>query len=176
MNATNDVIEQRSTRPLLLNQACRILVPSDFSASSHAALEYATFLAWRTGASIDLLHVLGVHPAMGRERRRVLAVEYNARMAELDELAGAHRKAGVQIRCRLEFGSVAATISRVATSSRADLVVMGFQRRVDVVAVDRGHSEPGRAMPRHPHACAGPARSTSLPAYRQDVTREGSPP
>ena len=36
----------------------RILVPTDFSEPSDAALEYATALAGRLGASINLIHVL----------------------------------------------------------------------------------------------------------------------
>ncbi len=35
----------------------RVLVPIDFSPSSRAALEYATFLAGKLGAELDVLHV-----------------------------------------------------------------------------------------------------------------------
>jgi nucleotide-binding universal stress UspA family protein len=125
MITTNDVLERRSTRPLMLDRTCRILVPADFSASSDAAFEYASLLAWRSGATIDIVHVLDVHAAMGRERRRVLAVEWSSKVAELDDLASAHRKAGVEVRCRLEFGGVLATLARVATRDRFDLIVMG---------------------------------------------------
>src|SRR4051812_25717784 len=39
-----------------MNTPSRILVPVDFSESSHAALEYAVLLAKKFGATVDILH------------------------------------------------------------------------------------------------------------------------
>ncbi len=129
MATTNDVLERRSTRPATLKKACRILVPTDFSASADAALEYATFLAWRIGATIEILHVWDLHATTGSELQRALAAERSDKEAFLDALAADHRKTGVRIRSRLVFGEVAASIAHAANQGHVDLIVMGTRDR-----------------------------------------------
>jgi hypothetical protein len=88
-------------------------------------VEYATFLAWRVGATIELLHVWDLESVPGNEEHRALVAEWSAKRTSLNLLARTHSKTGVDIRGRLEFGTVAAAIGRVATTGRFDLIVMG---------------------------------------------------
>jgi nucleotide-binding universal stress UspA family protein len=124
-----DVLERRSVRPAAPKKACSILVPTDFSASADAALEYATFLAWRIGATLDMLHVWDLEVSTGQEVERALATERSAKMAALEALSNQHRKTGVKIRSRLVFGDIASSIARVANQGEFDLIVMGTQDR-----------------------------------------------
>lgn len=129
MGTMSEVLEHRSTRPPKMRKACRILVPTDFSASADAALEYATFLAWRIGATIDILHVWDLKGPTGTEVQRAMATERKDKVAFLDALVANHRKTGVKIRSRLVFGDVAECIARVANQGEFDLIVMGTRDR-----------------------------------------------
>ncbi|MBI2895630.1 MAG: universal stress protein [Deltaproteobacteria bacterium] len=107
----------------------RILVPVDFSRSSRAALEYATLLAGRFEAEIELLHVWD--PERRKEDRDLVSLglhsctEAGRKMKEwLLSLAPALRE---RAHGRLEVGDPCARI--VEAAGRHDLVVMGTRDR-----------------------------------------------
>jgi universal stress protein A len=110
----------------------RILVPVDFSACSRAALEYATFLAARLGAAIDVLHVwepptffsADVMIAEG-DRERTLAEFVRTHAGKrMEELLASIERRGVRVRGRLATGSPVDTIITSA-SQGYDVIVMG---------------------------------------------------
>jgi nucleotide-binding universal stress UspA family protein len=111
-----------------------VLAAVDLSARTARVIARAALLPWKEGGRLTLLHVL---PRLlsGSARRRA---QVRARRA-LETLA---RKAArklpvrVDIRTRIERGSVAATIGTTAASTRADLILVGRRgtdRIVDVI-------------------------------------------
>jgi nucleotide-binding universal stress UspA family protein len=118
----------------------RILVPTDFSAPSDAALVCARRLAARFGASLCLLHVLEDSVVAGTASSEVFVAEspdlHAARLKNaLERLA--HRVAPhdrTQLRATSEviFGSSARTIVDYAADNEYDLIVMGTHGRTGV--------------------------------------------
>ncbi len=114
----------------------RILVPTDFSAGSHAALGYALFLAARLGGAVEALHVYeapaGLDPdstvqVPGSEKPQKLGNLLRTQAEDklrnfLSDIPGAQ---GVRIESRIEVGEPAETIVRVAREERFDLIAMG---------------------------------------------------
>lgn len=122
----------------------RILVPVDFSETSNAAVDYATFLAKTFGARIELLHVndpilfvSGEAVFVGADRVET-AREYGLRLAseELEKLSARLEKENVNVRTTIEEGVPWERI--VAASGRADLVVMGTHGRTGISRVFLG--------------------------------------
>jgi len=114
----------------------RILVPTDFSAGSYAALGYAAFLAQRMGAVVEVIAVYevpaGVDPQSkvtqpGSAKPETLATilreaaEQKLR-AFLTDVPGAQN---LEIQKRVESGSPAEVIVRVAREDGIDLISMG---------------------------------------------------
>ena len=134
----------------------RILVGSDFSASANAALEVASALARRTGAAIDLIHVVppSPGPATGYEivdellanrsdsneacRRARIQLEKMAKAAELPES-----------RVEALFGDPAPTLLEQRSRREPDLLVLGarglrgLRRFVLGSLADRALRQPG---------------------------------
>jgi universal stress protein A len=119
-----------------MTRITRILVPTDFSAASDAALAYARSLAEKFGASINLVHVfddpftsgafvgdgtvmmpLDLRQALERSAKDQLA----ARHAEHGKLTGSSTD--------LLTGSTARCIVEHAQDTNADLIVMGTHGR-----------------------------------------------
>jgi nucleotide-binding universal stress UspA family protein len=115
----------------------QILVPTDFSATSDAALDYAREVAARFDGSLHLLHVLedpftnrplapdayvtdtpGVRTTILEDARARLAHRLTPR--DRDELAA---------NAEMVFGSGAETIVEYAASRGIDLIVMGTHGR-----------------------------------------------
>ena len=115
----------------------RILVPTDFSAASDAALDFARELATQFGASIDLLHVFDdpftsgafvgdgtvmmpveLRQTMENRARDLLTPRHEAHVASLPGSSKA-----------LLMGSPAKSIVEHATETHADLIVMGTHGR-----------------------------------------------
>lgn len=120
----------------------RILVPTDFSDSSHSACDLAAELATKFGASIELLHVDEppswqgfVIPelvvSMPNEASTSLHKFVQTRTQRaLEHLVEALRRAGVtQVRHRTEAGEPGAVILRLAKEEQFDLIVMGTHGR-----------------------------------------------
>ena len=116
----------------------RILVPTDFSEPSDAALEYATTLAGKLGASLHLLHVFEdpylsggafaaeMYAPVPADLRESLLDEAKLRLAErIDTLdvARFHPTADVYT------GPTARAITDYARDQNIDLIVMGTHGR-----------------------------------------------
>ena len=119
----------------------RILVPTDFSANSRAAIEPARVLAERFGAHIDLVHVweslpLGVPEwnALGPDGSPVAARVFLKRLAEqeMDKLTRELREQGMTVHGRLEEGNVWRTVTRLAAEEHYDLIVVSTHGRTGV--------------------------------------------
>ena len=117
----------------------RILVPTDFSATADAALDYAYVVAERFDASIQLLHVLddpfaseglsaeayiGGAPVL----RSALLRDAQSRLAH----RSASREQGLSVGSEVLFGHGAKTIAEYASQLAIDLIVMGTHGRTGI--------------------------------------------
>ena len=123
-----------------------ILVPVDFSAHSERAVQYATTVANRFGARLQLLHVVEDPFVTGAWSSEVyvpnmpelLGTLTNAaqqRIAELKERLAAH---GFVVETDVVTGQPARTIVEHATSGGFDLIVMGTHGRTGLSHVFMG--------------------------------------
>ena len=108
----------------------RILVPTDFSAQSEPALDYAAAMARQFGAAIHLLHVCEV-PALVSGSMDAYAIAYtdwSQRLGDEAERALSRLRGrfdGVTVTTEVLFGNPARSIITAAKTSAADLIVMG---------------------------------------------------
>ena len=123
-----------------------ILVATDFSDRSRAALRYAVGLARELGAGIDVLHVIApprkseliMDAYLGRPMPRVdpgLVAEAERR---LERFVHEVPHEGVKLGRLVEPGDPAATIVRMATELPADLIVIGTHARTGVAELMLG--------------------------------------
>jgi universal stress protein A len=112
------------------------LHPTDFSESSQYALELACVLARDQAARIILLHVMPLPapvtgkdaPAVKEQHTQEDLQTYRGEMAAL--LANVREKASwAQVEPMLKEGPVADVITRTATETPCDLIVMGTHGR-----------------------------------------------
>ena len=112
----------------------RILVPTDFSDESRAALAYGAALAETFGASLHVLHVLQAIvapeavPVQYESRQLEAAVEATA-WEELRGLLAGDEYARLQATLAIEWGTPASEIIRYAREHEIDLIVMGTHGR-----------------------------------------------
>src|SRR5512145_3181929 len=103
---------------------CQMLVPTDFSPASDAALSYARLLARTFDASLHLLHVVSTHSTPPRattdSRDRVPAALRELR----DRLTADDRSPDVAV-LAVEAPDPAEQIVRTARSMDASLIVIG---------------------------------------------------
>jgi nucleotide-binding universal stress UspA family protein len=116
---------------------CRILVPTDFSPPSDAALSYARLLARTFDASLYLLHVTGAHTRSPRT-----AMNYpnpvSAALSELrDRLTAGEGSPDVTF-VTIDAPDPAGQIVRTARSIDASLIVMGTHGRGGLARVLMG--------------------------------------
>lgn len=115
----------------------RILVPTDFSAASELALDYATTMADRFGASVHLLHVVEdpfVAGALGTEVyigaspsvRDTLIDQAAERLARLVAPPDRER---LHVTSEVRVGFPAESIRDVAQERQCDLILMGTHGR-----------------------------------------------
>ena len=119
-----------------MTRISRILVPTDFSATADAALDYAYVLAERFGASIELLHVLDdPFVADGMAAEAYISESPVLRSAMLHDAQErlrhrASAREGIpHIETEVLFGHGARTIAEYAAERGADLIVMGTHGR-----------------------------------------------
>lgn len=118
-----------------------ILVPTDFSAPSDAALEYAQLFARSFGASIHVLHVVENPLAMGTWSSGVsaeLAGVQNTLIADASvrlQRSLAHTRA---VTSEVRSGAAAAEILTCAGERGVDLIVMGTHGRTGFAHVMMG--------------------------------------
>jgi nucleotide-binding universal stress UspA family protein len=119
-----------------MTRITRILVPTDFSPTADAALDYAFGLAEKFDASLQLLHVLDdpfVFEGMSAEA--YIAEAPVLRTAMLDDARerlrhrAAPRPGGVPVETEVLFGHGARTIAEYAAERGVDLIVMGTHGR-----------------------------------------------
>jgi nucleotide-binding universal stress UspA family protein len=119
-----------------MTRITRILVPTDFSTTADAALEYAVTLAERFGASLQMLHVLNdpfVVDGIGAEAyipetpalRNAMLKDARERLRH----RAAPREPEVPIETEVLFGHGARTIAEYAAERGVDLIVMGTHGR-----------------------------------------------
>jgi nucleotide-binding universal stress UspA family protein len=110
-------------------KALRILVPTDFSAGSEAALEMATSLARDSGGSLILAHieVIPLSAAGGEYLYAVPEPPTEELLAKLNSivLPDSH----VPAERRLLAGDPADAIIRLAKTEEVDMIVMGTHGR-----------------------------------------------
>jgi universal stress protein A len=119
----------------------RIVVPTDFSGPSDAALEYARTLAERFGASLHLLHVLE-DPDTGGVSESFIVTSPTWRTTLLDDARSrlshrikARESALVHTTGEVIVGNAAETIVDYAATRNADLIVMGTHGRTGLAHV-----------------------------------------
>jgi nucleotide-binding universal stress UspA family protein len=106
----------------------RILVPTDFSSTSIAALKYAVLYARQFGASLDLLHVLEPPPFLSDLKDVPLAMTDQEAAkkvtAELAKLARREVGAAVPTTPLVRTGKAYVEITEAARELKADLIVI----------------------------------------------------
>lgn len=114
----------------------RILVPTDFSVPSAAALDYARTLAARFGASLHVLHVLEndfLRPMVADPR----AAE-TAALRQLGELLTVEERQRGAVTAVLRSDAVAEEIVDYARSNGVDLIVIGSHGRTGLAHLLQG--------------------------------------
>jgi len=120
----------------------RILVPTDFSSGSRAALEHAADLAERFGATVVALHVWQPPPLMRGDDAMAIGGEPYQTLAQMAvKRAGAEMDAflaplieheGLWFRRQVAMGDPADCILEVAGDGNFDLIVMGTHGRTGI--------------------------------------------
>ena len=113
----------------------RVLVPTDFSETSQAALSYAVALVEQCGASIHLLHVLeaiaGAEPLewqLGARSALERAIEESA-WDDLRRQLPAHDQTRLRVTLALRWGAPVVEILRYAKAHKVDLITIGRHGR-----------------------------------------------
>jgi len=101
----------------------RFLAPCDLTPKSHPAVQFACALAKEHNSQLTVLHV--IEHANGGMKMDPERVKQGIR-EELAQIVGKHAE-GVDVRYRIEFGRISATILDAATEIDADLIVMGVR-------------------------------------------------
>jgi nucleotide-binding universal stress UspA family protein len=120
--------------------ARRILVATDFSIRSRAALRYAVELARALSAEIDVLHViappsrvaLAADAYLDRPLPRVPEERLAKARTELGQFTSLVSHQDVNTNRLIEEGDPAATIVRIANERSAALVVIGTHARTGI--------------------------------------------
>jgi universal stress protein A len=115
----------------------RILVPTDFSEASDAALNYGIGLAQAFGAQLYLLHVPG-ETGVNFEADFPMIQFENAVRERLDTLVGPKEIVKLRPEYALRLGAPSDQIVRYADDREIDLIVMGTHGRSGVAHMVMG--------------------------------------
>ena len=115
----------------------RILVPTDFSAASDAALDYGCALAETVGACVHLLHVVEESFATGPiapethvdDVGRTITALFKDAQTRLSHRVAAADRTHLRMTSEVVAGFSASTIVDYATENGFDLIVMGTHGR-----------------------------------------------
>lgn len=119
----------------------RILVATDFSTASDEALDRAIGLAQRSGATLEILHVVELAeeiPFGATAFDSDYGVFYANVDRQLSVRADRSTRAGVPCETKIIEGSAAVEISRRAREIGADLIVVGTHGRTGLAHVVLG--------------------------------------
>lgn len=124
----------------------RILVPTDFSESSDAALDYARALADKFGASLRLLHVIEQPYGSGAFSNEVYLAETSGlydmlvkqAQAQLSDRVFPADRAQHGMTSEIMTGRSATTIVEYAADQHFDLIVMGTHGRTGLAHLFMG--------------------------------------
>ncbi len=168
-----------------------VLFPTDFSEAALAAWPYATGLAKDGGAVLHVLHVVGPPPIAASPDGSALAPPglvddlLGQARASLEELAGAARSHGVEVRTQATVGGAASEIVAYARAQDLGLIVMGTTGRTGLAHVLMGsvtervvRQAPCPVLAVRHDPATGPLRLTpgALPRARRIlVPLDGSP-
>ncbi len=111
----------------------RIMVPTDLSPGSFAAVKYAIDMASEHEAEVVLVHVVEQLPrGIGRRYKPTKLLEQYAETAkdDLDRLGKEATQLYPKCRTELHFGVVHDVITALVTKLKVDLVVMSMRRHV----------------------------------------------
>jgi nucleotide-binding universal stress UspA family protein len=117
-----------------MNAPKKILVPTDFSEPSNAALEYAVALAEKLGASVHLVHAFEL-PIVGfPDGTLTITAEMASRIIDaaqkaLDELVKKYAARSFTVTSSLEQADPRDGVLAAAKKVGADLIVMGTHGR-----------------------------------------------
>ena len=119
----------------------QFLVPIDFSEPSLKALRHAQHLAAREEAGITLLNVIE-EPQSFRTLNFVgrLRQTKNERLARLQTLARQEIGSNIPVKAVVRDGSPAEEITRVASTSRSDMIILGRHERHGLHRWFHGHT------------------------------------
>lgn len=122
-----------------MSQIKRLLVPTDFSATSDRAVNYAIDMAARLGTSVHLMHVLGEpsHASLYPDGHFVELATLRRRIIEdaetqLAGLAARFVSAGVVVTTHVMFGNPASSVVQQALLRGMDLIIIGTHGRSSV--------------------------------------------
>lgn len=148
----------------------QILVPTDFSAPSRAALDYAAEFARPLGAAIDVLHVwevpVFVPPSMlpdaGVADLSLIDIYRKNAEASLAEFVAEAKAREIPVRASFaELGPVPHTIAEFARRREYDLIVIGTHGRTGLAHVVIGSV--AERVVRSAHCPVLAVRATNVP-------------
>ena len=122
-----------------MSEIKRLLVPTDFSATSDRAVSYAIEMAARLGTSVHLMHVVGERSdaSLYPDGHFIELATLRHRMIEdaetqLAGLAARFVGAGVVVTTHVMFGNPASSVVQQALLRGMDLIIIGTHGRSGV--------------------------------------------
>jgi universal stress protein A len=112
----------------------KILLPTDFSELSLAAVEYATTIARLSGAKIFLVHVMPPDPLFGIKNLRLTSAEVAGEIEEdakarMEKITAKYFRGFPSVEPRLLSGAAHDALFRFLELEKIDLVVMATHGR-----------------------------------------------